>query len=49
MLYWRMKYKVFYSGWYIVEADSIDEALETSRDDYEVEYEEWSNDEVIEY
>lgn len=45
-----MKYKVFYSGWYIVEADSIDEALlETTRDDYEVEYEEWENVEAEEW
>ena len=31
------RYKVFYEGYYIVEAD------ETSRDDGEVEYEEWEN------
>lgn len=37
------RYKVFYKGYYIIEADTIDEALETSRDDYEVEYEEWDN------
>ena len=42
-----MKFKVFYSGWYIIEADTSDEALETSRDDAEVEYEEWENDEAI--
>lgn len=35
------KYKVYYSGWYIVEADSISEALETDRDDGI--YEEWEN------
>ena len=38
-----MKYKVVYTGWYIIEADSIDEAMGTSRDDFEVEYEEWEN------
>ena len=37
------KYKVFYEGYYIIEADTIDEALESSRDDYEVEFEEWEN------
>jgi hypothetical protein len=41
-------YKVFYEGYYIVEADTIDEALETSRDDAEVEYEEWSNTDAVE-
>lgn len=41
------KYKVYYSGWYIVEADSIDEALETDRDDVEVEYEEWENNDAV--
>lgn len=41
------KYKVYYSGWYIIEADSIDEALETDRDDVEVEYEEWENEDAI--
>lgn len=37
------KFKVFYEGWYIIEADTIDEAIETSRGDGEVEYEEWEN------
>lgn len=41
------KYKVYYSGWYIVEADTIEEALETDRDDAEVEYEEWGNDDAV--
>ena len=40
------KYKVFYEGYYIIEADTIDEALETSRDDYGVEFEEWENTDV---
>lgn len=38
-----MKCKVYYSGWFIVEADTIDEAVEIDRDDAEVEYEEWEN------
>ncbi len=36
-------YKVHYEGFYLIEADTIDEAMETSRDDYEVEFEEWEN------
>lgn len=43
------KYKVYYSGWYIIEADTIDEALETDRDDAGVEYEEWENEEAISF
>lgn len=35
------KYKVYYEGFYIVEADTIDEALEIDRDDIEVEFEKW--------
>lgn len=42
------KYKVYYEGWYIIEADSIEEALETDREDAEVEYEEWENTEAEE-
>ncbi len=42
-----MKYKVFYSGWFIVEADTIDEAIEFGRDDAEVEYEEWENEDAV--
>ena len=38
------KYKVYYSGWYIVEADSSAEALETDRDDGL--YEEYENTSV---
>lgn len=38
-----MRYKVYYEGFYIIEADSIDEAMETNRDDVDVEYEEWEN------
>lgn len=37
------KYKVYYEGFYIVETDTIDEALKTDRDDIEVEFEEWEN------
>lgn len=37
------KYKVFYEGFYIVEADTEEEALDTARSDYEVEFEEWEN------
>lgn len=38
-----MLYRVYYSGSYVIQADSVDEALETSREDYEVEYDEWEN------
>ena len=38
-----MKVKVYYEGYYIIEAESLDEALETDRDDAEVEFEEWGN------
>lgn len=38
-----MRYKVLYNGYYIIEADSADEALETDRDDADVEFEEWEN------
>ena len=38
-----MKVKVYYEGYYIIEAESLDEALETDRDDAEVEFEEWEN------
>lgn len=41
-----MKVKVYYEGYYIVEADSLEEALETNRDDAEVECEEWENTEA---
>lgn len=40
-------FKVSYSGYYIVEADSEEEALETVRDDYEVQYDEWENDSAV--
>lgn len=39
------KYVVKFSGWYIVEADSEEEALETSQDDAECA--EWQNDSAI--
>lgn len=38
-----MKYKVEYSGFYYIEADSKEEALESERDDADVPYEEWEN------
>lgn len=43
-----VKYKVFYSGWYIIEADSADDAITTDRDDAESESEEWENHSVEE-
>ncbi len=36
-------YKVTYEGFYLIESDSIDEAIETDRDDYAVEFEQWEN------
>lgn len=41
------KYKVYYCGWYLIEADTIDEAVETDRDDAEVVYEEWENFDAV--
>lgn len=38
-----MRYKVYYKGFYFIEADSIDDAIETNKDDFDVEYEEWEN------
>lgn len=38
------KWKVSYSGWYIIEADTFDEAIESDRDD--AMYEEWENDDA---
>ena len=38
-----MKVKVYYEGFYIIEADSLEAAMESSRDDAEVEFEQWSN------
>lgn len=37
------KYKVSYTGFYVIEADTLREALESDRDDVEVEYEEYEN------
>lgn len=37
------KYKVYYEGFYVIEADTEDEALDTSRDEYDVIFEEWQN------
>lgn len=36
-----MKFNVYYEGFYVVEAESLEEALDTDRD--EAEYEEWQN------
>ena len=36
-------YKVSYKGFYIIEAETIDEAMDTDREDYEVQYETWEN------
>ena len=44
-----MKVKVYYEGYYIIEAKSFVDALETSRDDPEVEFEEWRNTEADEW
>lgn len=44
-----MKVKVYYEGFYIIEADTLEAAMETSRDDAEVEFEEWSNTEADEW
>lgn len=38
-----MRYKVNYKGFYIVEADSAKEAIETDREVDSLEYEEWEN------
>ena len=38
-----MKYKVYYEGWHVIEADSVAEVENTSREDYEFEDEEWVN------
>ena len=44
-----MRVKVYYEGYYIIEAESLDDAMETSRDDAEVEFEEWRNTEADEW
>jgi len=41
-----MKFKVNYSGFYYIEAENEDEAIETSRDDTDVVYEEYENESV---
>ena len=38
-----MRVKVFYKGFYVVEADSLEEALETDRETAYTLYEEWEN------
>jgi hypothetical protein len=43
-----MKYKVYYSGFYYVEADSEEEALDTDKEICDVIYDEYSNDSVEE-
>ena len=40
-----MKYRVAYAGFYIIEADTLEEALESDRSD--AEYEEYENCDVI--
>ena len=44
-----MKVKVYYEGFYIIEAESLEAAMETIRDDAEVEFEEWNNTEADEW
>lgn len=39
------KYKVHYSGWYIVEADNVDEAVLTDRAD--AVYDTWENEDAV--
>ncbi len=41
------KYIVNYSGFYIIEADSEEAALETDQDDGDVIYGEWENDSAV--
>lgn len=43
-----MKYKVYYSGFYYIEADNEEEAMETDHDDGETVYDEHGNDSVEE-
>lgn len=40
-------YKVHYEGFYLIEAETIDEAMETTREDYESQYEEWQNTKAV--
>ena len=40
------KYRVYFEGWYIIEADTEDEALGTSMEDFGVEYAEYENTDV---
>lgn len=42
------KYRVSFSGWYVIEADTEEEALGTAFDDFGVEYAEWENTDVEE-
>lgn len=37
------KYRVSFNGWYVIEADTKEEALNSSADDFDVEYAEWEN------
>ena len=37
------QYKVFYKGYYIVEADDVDDAMNTDRDDCGLDFEEREN------
>lgn len=38
-----MTYRVYYEGFYIIEAESVEDALQSDKDDAEVQYEEWEN------
>lgn len=42
------KYKVYFKGWYIIEADNKEEAINSSKEDFEVEYAEWENTKAVE-
>ena len=37
------KYRVSFTGWYVIEADTEDEAMGTSFEDFGVEYAEYEN------
>ena len=43
------KYRVSFNGWFTVEADTAEEALETDIDDFDVEYVEYENAEAEEW
>ena len=37
------RYKVFYKGYFIIDADDVDEAMNADIDDYGVSSAEWEN------